>query len=107
MTCGSWVMSGPAEYPDQPSVFAVAPGARLALRKGCRPLGRIVGHLLQADAAGAGPTVLDLDGADHEHLALVAAPAATRQGSFLPRQTISVSSTSTSIREAALQAGKV
>src|SRR3954467_7137014 len=28
--------AGAPEYPAQPSVLAVAPGARLALRKGCR-----------------------------------------------------------------------
>src|SRR4051812_1512735 len=35
-TCGSCVTPGAPEYPAQPSVLAVAPGARLAVRKGCR-----------------------------------------------------------------------
>jgi hypothetical protein len=55
----------------------------IGFEKGVQTVGRIVGHLLQADAAGAGPAVLDLDGADHEDLALVAAPAAASQGIVL------------------------
>ena len=43
-------------------------------------IGRIVGHLLQADATGADPALRDLDGADHEYLALMTAPAAASQG---------------------------
>ncbi len=38
--------------------------------------GRVVGHLAEPDAAGAGPAVLDLDGADDENFALMAASAA-------------------------------
>jgi hypothetical protein len=38
---------------------------------------------LQADATGAGPAVLDFYGADHEYLALMAAPAAAGQGIVL------------------------
>jgi hypothetical protein len=34
--CGSRAMPVAPGDPDQPSVLAVAPGARLALRKGCR-----------------------------------------------------------------------
>ena len=56
---------------------------------------RVVGDLGKADAAGAGAAVRDLDGADEEDFALMAAPAAAGRGSFLLRQTISVSSTST------------
>src|SRR5690348_18243914 len=49
----------------------------VADNKGMQAVGRVVGHLLQADAAWAGPTVLHLDGADDQHLALVtAAPTA-------------------------------
>src|SRR3954467_3410445 len=53
-------------------------GARgeIGLEKGMQTIGRIVGHLLEADATGAGSAVLDLDGADHEDFALMAAPAA-------------------------------
>ena len=46
-------------------------------------IGRIVGHLLEADAAGAGPAICNLDGADHEYLALMTAPAAASQGIVL------------------------
>src|SRR5215207_611490 len=49
-------------------------GGEVGLEEGMQAIGQIVGHLLQADATGAGPTVRDLDGGDHEHLALMAAP---------------------------------
>src|SRR3984893_11030668 len=39
-------------------------------------VGRVVGHLGEADAAGSSPAVLNLDGADDQHLALMAASAA-------------------------------
>ena len=38
--------------------------------------GRVIGDLVQPDAAGAKTAVLDLDGADDQHFALMAAPAA-------------------------------
>ena len=47
--------------------------------KGVQAGGRVVGHLAEADAAGAGAAVLDLDGADDQHLALMAASAAAGQ----------------------------
>ena len=37
--------------------------------------GRVVGHLAQANATGAKAAVFDLDGADDQHFALMAAPA--------------------------------
>src|ERR671920_2265451 len=37
-------------------------GGEIGLEEGMQATGRIVGHLLQADAAGAGPAILDLDG---------------------------------------------
>ena len=55
----------------------------IGLEEGMQAIGRIVGHLLQADAAGAGPAICNLDGADHEYLALMAAPAAAGQGIVL------------------------
>src|SRR3954462_5049662 len=55
-------------------------GGEIGLEEGMQTVGRIVGHLLQADAPGAGPAVLDLDGADHEYLAVMAAPATAGQG---------------------------
>ena len=39
--------------------------------------GRIIRDLAQADAPGGVTVILDLDGADDQHLALMAAPAAT------------------------------
>src|SRR3954471_20765300 len=53
-------------------------GGEIGLEEGMQALGRVVGHLLQADATGA--AIPDLDGADHEYLALMAAPTATGQG---------------------------
>src|SRR3954466_14324160 len=55
----------------------------IGLEKGMQTIGRIVGHLLEADATGAGSAVLDLDGADHENFAMMAAPAAAGQGIVL------------------------
>src|SRR5438270_10304764 len=45
-------------------------GGEIGLEEGVQATGRIVGHLLQADATGA--AIRDLDGADHEYLALMA-----------------------------------
>ena len=45
--------------------------------------GRVVGQFGQADAAGSGAAVLDLNGADDQHLALMAAAAAAGQGIVL------------------------
>src|SRR6267378_8581845 len=51
--------------------------------EGMQAVGRVVGHLVQADAAWAGFTVLHLDGADDQHLALVAAAATAGHGIVL------------------------
>src|SRR4051794_35217165 len=48
-------------------------GGEIGLEEGRQAIGRIVGHLLQADAARPGPAVLDLGGADQEYLAVMAA----------------------------------
>src|SRR5919205_1942835 len=56
-------------------------GGKIGLEEGMQALGRVVGHLLQADATGA--AVRDLDGADHEYLALMTAPTAAGQGIVL------------------------
>ena len=40
--------------------------------------GRVISDLADADAAGAKSAVLDLDGADDQHFALMAAPATAR-----------------------------
>jgi hypothetical protein len=44
--------------------------------EGVQTGGRVVGHFAQADAAGASPTVLHLDGASDQHFALMAAATA-------------------------------
>src|SRR3954451_18937047 len=54
-------------------------GGEIGLEEGMQTRGRIVGHLLEADATGAGCAVINLDGANYEHLALMAAPTATGQ----------------------------
>src|SRR3954463_16812303 len=63
---GSTGVSGPA--------VGLGGGARgeIGREEGMQTTGRIVGHLLQADATGAGPAILDLDGADHGYLAVMA-----------------------------------
>src|SRR5918997_926415 len=58
-------------------------GGEIGLEEGMQTTGRVIGHLLQADATGAGPAVRDLDGADQEYLAFMAAPAAAGQGIVL------------------------
>src|SRR4029079_3615117 len=42
-------------------------------------VGRIIAYLRQTDAPGPGPTVLDLDGANDQHLALVTAATAASE----------------------------
>ena len=54
-------------------------GRQVGGEKGMQAGGRIIGHLAQTDAAGAGTAVLHLNGADNQHFALMAAPAAARQ----------------------------
>src|SRR5215210_3338863 len=43
-------------------------GGEIGGEEGMQATGRIVGHLLQADATGAGSAVRDLNGANYEHL---------------------------------------
>src|SRR5689334_25186483 len=45
-------------------------GGEVGSEEGMKAGGRVIGHLAQADAAGA--AVLDLDGADDQHFALMA-----------------------------------
>src|SRR3954463_1502067 len=47
-------------------------GGKIGREERMQTTGRIVGHLLEADATGAGPAILDLDGADHGYLAVMA-----------------------------------
>ena len=47
--------------------------------EGVQTGGRVVGHFGETDAAGSGAAALELDGADDEHLALMAAATATGQ----------------------------
>jgi len=53
-------------------------GAKVGGEEGVETDGRVIGHLAQANAPGAKPAVFDLDGADNQHFALMAAPATTR-----------------------------
>ena len=46
-------------------------------------VGRIVGHLGQPNAAGPSAAVLNLDGADDQYLALMAASSAAGHGVML------------------------
>ena len=50
-------------------------GAEVGGEEGVEAGGRVIGHLAQADAAGAEAAVFDFDGADDQHFALMAAPA--------------------------------
>ncbi len=53
-------------------------GAEVGGEEGVEAGGRVIGHLAEADATGAEPAVFDLDGADDQHFALMAAPATAR-----------------------------
>src|SRR5262249_23517461 len=52
--------------------------AEVGGEEGVEAGGRVIGHLAQADATGAQPAIFDLDGADDQHFALMAAPATAR-----------------------------
>jgi hypothetical protein len=70
-------------------------GGDVGGKEGVEAGGRVISDLAEADAAGAKPAVFDLDGADDQHFALMAAPATAGDRIILLRQGISVSSTST------------
>ena len=53
-------------------------GGDIGGEEGVEAGGRVIRDLAQADAAGTKAAVLDLDGADNQHFALMAAPAAAR-----------------------------
>ena len=50
-------------------------GSEVGGEEGVEAGGRVISDLAQAQAAGAKPAVFDLDGADDQHFALMAAPA--------------------------------
>ena len=56
--------------------FGSGAGDEVCHEKGIEAGGQVTGDLVQADAAGAKTGVLDLDDADDQYLALMAAPAA-------------------------------
>src|SRR5690349_21493275 len=49
-------------------------GGEMGSEEGVQAGGRVIGYLFEAKSAGAGATVLHLDGADNEDLTLAAAP---------------------------------
>ena len=53
-------------------------GADVGGEEGVEAGSRVIGHLAQAKATGAKPAVFDLDGADDQDFALMAAPATAR-----------------------------
>jgi hypothetical protein len=53
------------------------PGCEIGGEKGMKAGGRIIADLAEADAAGTAAAVLDLNGADDQQFALMAAPAAS------------------------------
>ncbi|MBV8737095.1 MAG: hypothetical protein JO007_07525 [Alphaproteobacteria bacterium] len=70
-------------------------GGEMGSQEGMQAGSRVIGHLLKVDTAGTGPAVLHFDRTDDEDVALMTAPPPPAVGSFLLRQAISVSSTST------------
>jgi hypothetical protein len=69
---------GGAGIPGPAVGFGGGAGGEIGGKKGVEAGGRVIGDLAEADTAGARPAVLDLDGADDEHFAPMAAPAAAR-----------------------------
>jgi len=55
--------------------FGSGAGDEVGREKGMEAGGRVIGDLVQPDAAGAETSVFDLDSADDQHFALMAAPA--------------------------------
>jgi len=55
--------------------FGGGAGDEVGREKGTEAGGRVIGDLVQPDAAGTKTSVLDLEGADDQHFALMAAPA--------------------------------
>lgn len=53
------------------------PGCEIGGQKGMKAGGRVIADLAEADAAGTAAAVLDLNGADDQQFALMAAPAAS------------------------------
>ena len=67
-----------------PSVgFGGSARGKVTGNKGMQAVCRVVGDLAETDAAGAGTAVRDLDGADEEDFALMAATAAAGHGIVL------------------------
>jgi hypothetical protein len=75
--------------------FGGGAGDEVGREKGTEAGGRVIGDLVQPDAAGTKTSVLDLEGADDQHFALMAAPAPAGDRIVLAGHMISVSSTST------------
>src|SRR3954470_13380407 len=96
--------AGSTGIPGPAVGFGGGAGGEIGLEEGMQTIGRIVGHLLEADATGGGPAILDRGGAPPSPtwtappmsiLPCWLDPRPPVRGSFLLRQTISVSSAST------------
>src|ERR1700731_595206 len=70
--------AGGAGVPQPTIRLGGGPGGDVGGKEGVEAGGRVISDLAEADAAGATPAVLDLDGADDQHFALMAAPATAR-----------------------------
>jgi hypothetical protein len=73
---GIMVNVGSAGVTGQPVGLDGGPGGEIGGEEGVQAGGRVIGYLFEADAAGAGTTVLHFDGPDNEDFALAAAPPA-------------------------------
>ena len=73
-TWGSWV-AGSAGISGPTIGLGDGTGAEIDGEEGVEAGGRVIGDLIEADAARAEATVLDLDSADDQHFALMATPA--------------------------------
>ena len=70
--------AGGAGVPGPAIGFGGGAGGEIGGKKGMEAGGRVIGDLAETDAAGTKAAVLDLDGADDQHFALMAAPATAR-----------------------------
>ena len=63
--------------------FGGGAGGKIGRQERMQTGGRVIGHFLEADAAGTGPVVLRLDSSDDKDFALMTAPTAAGRGILL------------------------
>jgi hypothetical protein len=90
----SCLTAGTPGKAHHPSVLPVAGRSEILSDERVQAIGRVMAHLLETDAAGAGPIVVPLKRADDQQLFWRLRPPPPITGSFLLQHGISVSSIS-------------